>query len=199
MGKKLIIKGADFSAVAVDSLLTLDSIAWDGKTYREIFETNNFLQISPGFEDGSYEPFIINAGTPTITSEVADTGSKSLKVFGMSSQQLKSPTSMSTPNNIPMFLGVRVKCDRYVSGKVGLLFGTIGAEIEQTTEGFVTLVFIRIKTDASSWYIGSANSANLDAYIDTPVVVLSTYFTVAPTKEQFTQLYEQYVAIKKGA
>lgn len=199
MGKKLIIKGADFSAVAVDSLLTLDSIAWDGKTYREIFQTNNFLGISPGFENGSYAPFTISSGNPTVTSEVADSGSYSLKVFGTTSQQLKSPTSMSTPNNVLMFLAVRVRCDRYEAGKVGLVFGTFGATVEETTQGFVTATATRTKIDNSSWYIGSLSSANLDGYIDTPVVVLSTYFTNPPTLEQFTQLYEQYVAITKGA
>lgn len=197
MGKKLIIKGADFSAVAVDSLLTLDSIAWDGKTYREIFETNNFLQISPGFENGSYSPFIVGAGTPTITSEVADNGDYSLKVFGTTSQQIKSPLSMSTPNNVPMFLAVRIRCDRYEAGNVGLVLGGLGAIVKETTQGFVTATATRTKIDDSSWYIGSFSSANLDGYVDTPVVVLSTYFTNPPTLEQFTQLYEQYVSIKK--
>lgn len=198
MGKKLIIKGADFSSVAVDSLITLDSIAWDGKTYREIFETNNFIQISPGFDNGSYSPFDVNAGEPTITSEVADSGDYSLKVLGTTSQQIKSPTSMVTPNDILIFLAVRVRCDRYEAGKCGLILGTIGASVEETTQGFITVTATRIKNDTSSWYIGSISSANLDCYIDTPVVVLSTYFTNVPTIEQFTQLYNQYVAIKKG-
>ena len=199
MGKKLIIKGADFSAVAVDSPLSLDSIAWDGKTYREIFETNNFLQISPGFENGSYSPFTDGTGTPTITSEVADSGDYSLKVFGTTSQQIKSPLSMSTPSNVPMFLAVRVRCDRYEVGKVGLVLGGLGAVVNETTQGFVTATATRTKIDNSGWFIGSFSSANLDGYIDTPIVVLSTYFTNQPTLEQFTQLYEQYVFIKKGA
>ena len=197
MGKKLIIKGADFSAVAVDSLLTLDSIAWDGKTYRDIFETNNLLGITPGFENGSYAPLIINAGNPEVVNTVADSGQYSLKVFGATSQQLKKPnyyTSLTT-----YFLAARVSCTRYTAGKIGVLIGSDGAIATDETNGFVTIVNAIENSDVNKGvFVGSAFSANLDGYIDTPVVVISTYFTNIPGIEQFTQLYSQYVAIKKG-
>lgn len=198
MGKKLIIKGADFSAVAVDSLLTLDSIAWDSKTYREIFETNNKYGISPGFESGNYSPLVVGAGTPTVTSEVADSGVYSLKIFGNSSQQLK--TTQSAASNVKYFLAARVRCDRYVSGRIGAVLYAGGAYLERTTNGFETICNDYTTSYATPLlFIGSLLSADLDGYVDTPVAVIATYFTNVPTLEQFTQLYEQYVAIKKGS
>lgn len=200
MGKKLIIKGADFSAVAVDSLLTLDSIAWEGKTYREIFETNNYLGITPGFENGSYSPLVQNAGSPSVTDEVADSGQYSLKVSGTTSQQLKK-----SPGNEPSgiyFLANRVSCTRYVAGRIGVIFGgsELVATVSGVTDGFVTAVkLVNYTSLGAQIFVGSANSANLDGYIDTPVVVLGSYFSTLPTEEQFAQLYNQYVAIKKGA
>ena len=197
MGKKLIIKGADFSAVAVDSLFTLDSIAWDGKTYRDIFETNNLLGISPGFENGSYAPLTVNAGNPEVVNTIADSGQYSLKVFGATSQQLKDSrdTLLTT-----YLLAARVSCTRYTAGKIGVLIGSDGAVATDETNGFVTFVnAIENSSTNKALFVGSASSADLDGYIDTPVVVISTYFTNVPTIEQFTQLYNQYVAIKKGA
>lgn len=199
MGKKLIIKGADFSAVAVDSLLTLDSIAWGGKTYREIFETNNYLGITAGFENGSYSPLVVNAGTPTITNEVADSGQYSLKVFGTSSQQLQKSGSESAGT---FYIACRVSCTRYVSGMAGVILGngSSSPKVTAVTDGFISLSgVVNFTGTSASLFIGSASSANLDCYIDTPVVVLGSYFSTLPTEEQFAQLYEQYVAIKKGA
>lgn len=198
MGKKLIIKGADFSAVAVDSLLTLDSIAWDGKTYREIFETNNYLGITAGFENGSYSPLVINAGTPTITNEVADSGQYSLKVSGTTSQQLQKYGAESAGI---YYIACRVSCTRYVSGMAGVILGngSSSPKVQDVTQGFVSLSgVVNFTGSSASLFVGSASSANLDCYIDTPVVVLGSYFSVLPTEEQFTQLYTQYVAIKKG-
>lgn len=196
MGKKLIIKGADFSAVAVDSLLTLDSIAWDGMTYRDIFETNNCLGINPGFENGSFSPLSIAAGSPAITNDAADSGEYSLKAFGTSSQQVKKGGSNRL---ISYYIGARINCIRYQAGKLGVVLGSTGATISSVTNGFETVTGIRNNENTvNQLYVGSMSSANLDGYVDTPVVVLETLFTSAPTKEQFTQLYNQYVAIKKG-
>lgn len=198
MGKKLIIKGADFSAVAVDTLLTLDSIAWEGKTYREIFETNNEYGITPGFESGDYSPLVVGSGTPIVTSEVADSGVYSLKIFGNSSQQIK--TTQSAATNVKYLLAARVRCDRYVRGSIGAVLYAGGAYLERITNGFETVCNDYTTSYATPLlFVGSLNSANLDGYVDTPVAVISTYFTNVPTVEQFTQLYEQYVAIKKGA
>ena len=200
MGKKLIIKGADFSAVAVDSLLTLDSIAWDNKTYREIFETNNFLGISPGFENGSYSPLVVNSGEPTITNEVADSGQYSLKAFGNTSQQIKKSVGAAANT---YYIAYRISCTRYVSGIAGVIYGTGASspKVESITQGFISMSGIVNYTGTTNYlfFVGSASSADLDCYIDTPVVVLGSYFSTLPTEEQFAQLYEQYVAIKKGA
>ena len=95
-------------------------------------------------------------------------------------------------------MAARIRCDRYESGKLGVIIYNYGAYVNEVTDGFDTVTNIYTTSSASGLFIGSANSANLDGYVDTPVAIISTYFTTAPTLDQFTQLYNQYVAIKKG-
>lgn len=198
MGKKLIIKGADFSAVAIDGAIvnSLDTIAYENKSYREIFETRNMLGITPGFEDGSYSPLGLGAGTPTVTDSVADTGQYSLKAFGKTSQQVRTSNVYSTGS---YFCAARIRCDRYTSGKLGIIINTTGAIVTETTEqNFTTQVNYVTVSANTNFYVGSALSANLDGYVDTPVIVDAGIFTNLPSVEEFTQLYETYVSMKKA-
>ena len=176
----------------------LDSVAFDGKTYRQIFETNNLLGISPGFEDGSYSPLIVGAGTPSVTNEDSDSGEYSLKAFGTSSQQVKT-SSLSYKN--PAFVGCRVKVTRYVSGYAGVQYSSDYTIGQQAVTDWKTITYDKsgVSSNGVGLYVGSWSSANLDCYVDTPVVVYKSIFSTAPTLEQFTELYERYVAIKKAA
>lgn len=196
MGKKLIIKGADFSAVAVD-LYDINSIAYENLTFGEMFETNNLLGISPGFESGSFSPLTIGIGEPVLTDEVYDYGGYSLKSFSESSTYIVNNIRYSTT----ILLACRVRCDRYVSGLGGIVFRTTGATISETTgQKFVTTT-AKITEEAEEGqllYVGSCVAANMDVYVDLPVAIDINIFETIPDIETFTKLYNKYVNIKKN-
>ena len=175
----------------------LDSVAYDNKTYRQIFETNNSLGITPGFENGSYSPLVVAQGTPTITDEDSDSGTYSLKVdCSGASANLKTSTS-SKP---ACFNAYRIKVTSYVAGDFGMQNKNDQSVYQQAVCDWKTIAFHRTAlSSAVAVFIGCYNSANGTAYIDTPVVVLDRVFSTAPTLTKFTELYDNYVAIKKLA
>lgn len=175
----------------------LDTVAFDNKTYRQIFETNNSLGITPGFENGSYSPLVVAQGTPTITDEDSDSGTYSLKVdCSGASANLKTSTS-SKP---ACFNAYRIKVTRYAAGDFGMQNKNDQSVYQQGVCDWKTIAFHRTTlSSAVSVFIGCYNSADGTAYIDTPVVVLDSVFSAAPTLTKFTELYDNYVAIKKLA
>ena len=180
--------------------LTLDDIAYEGKTYKQIFETNNSLGINPGFEDGTFSPLVSSAGTPTITNDVADSGDYSMKCFGTSSTQVKTSSAWGTAYKQSMYVAMRARCDRYSAGTLGFSLTGIAFGLQAVSDGFETISTLSTPTYSTSSYpfLGSFSSANLDGYIDTPVVVLMNIFTNAPSKTKMDELYETYVLIKQG-
>ena len=192
MGKQLIIKNADFSSVAI-SEENLDTTAYENFTFRTLFETNNLLGISAGFESGSFSPLRATVGTAVITDEISDSGTYSLKAFGNASCYVQNSTVLSET----LLLACRVRCDRYISGISGVIFKDDGAITTETTGGeFVTKTALITKT-AGNLFVGNAVRANADTYIDTPVVVNINIFGSVPSLELFTNLYDRYVNIKK--
>ena len=178
---------------------TIDSIVLDGKSYREIFETNNIAYCN-GFDDGAYpDGFELANGTVEVTGEAYNTPSKSLKVFGSVSCQIKKPAS--DPPNTPFFLAGKVRVDRYVKGYAGVTLGKpeTGAFKTAVTNGFETVsgIFTNDYT-LQGVFIGSISSADLDAYIDDPVIIRMSSFTNAPSADELTVAYETYLSIKKG-
>lgn len=180
--------------------LTLDDIAYENLTYRQIFETNNALGISPGFENGSFAPMVAANGSPAITGDVADSGEYCLKCFGAVSTQISSASPWGSDYKQSMYVAMRVSCVRYSAGKLGFSLTGISLAKQAVTEGFETISTLSTPTYgvSSSPFVGSFSSANLDGYIDTPVVVLMGLFVSAPTKAQMDEMYETYVLIKQG-
>lgn len=174
----------------------LNTIAYDGKTYKQIFETNNTLGISPGFDNGSYSPLDVGAGSPAITTEEADTGQYSLKCSGTTSQQVRTSGSFSDKG----FVACRVKVTSWTAGYCGAQYNSINAGANYVTDGWETKVIHRGDTSpTSAVYVGSYTSANLTGYVDSPVFVKDSVFSTVPTTEKFTQLYNEYIAIKKAS
>lgn len=170
----------------------LDTVVFDGKSYKQIFETNNALGINPGFENGSYSPLTVNAGSPTITTEDADSGTYSLKASGTSSAQVKSGNKSGAA-----FIACRVKVTSYTAGSCGCQYDYT-AGVNRVTDGWETAYQNRTGTSQAVCYVGSFNSANLTGYVDTPVVILKSTFSTVPTFDEFKALYDQYVAIKRA-
>ena len=173
---------------------TLDSIAYENLTYREIFEQNNFLGISPGFEDGSISPLVVSAGNPTLQSVEFDSGQYALDCSGTTSQQLRDTTS----TNHPAFTAARVKITSWTSGFAGIQYGTgTNGGINRVTNGWETIVAERYYTSNTNAFVGSFSSANLTGYVDMPVVILKSIFNVAPTLVEFQALYNTYCELKR--
>lgn len=192
----LAVTGDDVELTVDDSTATLDSIAYDGLTYRQIFETNNALGISSGFENGSYSPLVVNTGSPTIQSTEKDSGTYALMASGTSSQQVKTSATNITA---PAFIACRAKVTSYTAGYCGVQYSSAGSVGAQGVTDWETFVGQRASSGSGvGMYVGSFSSANLTGYIDTPVVVMKSIFSTPPTLSQFTQLYNNYVSLKKG-
>ena len=194
MGKSLIIKGADFSTNGISK--SLDAIAYESFSYRDIFETNNLLGISPGFEDGTYTGLKAVAGNPVITDSIADTGTYSLKCFGNTSCQVNRQAGALDVGNY--FAAARVNCVRYVTGFAGAALGTYFDDcINHVTNEFVTVATKVSSSERIGVFYGSFSSADLDCYIDTPVCIDLSIFSNEPSKEMLTLMYDTYIKIKK--
>lgn len=191
----LAVTGDDVELTVDDSTATLDSIAYGGLTYRQIFETNNMLGISPGFESGNYSPLVVGAGSPSVQSSVKDSGTYALMASGTSSQQVKTS---STNITAPAFIACRVKVTSYTAGYCGIQYSSAGSVGAQAVTDWNTFVGRKTGTSGYGIFVGSFSSANLTGYVDTPVVVPESIFTSVPSTETFTQLYNNYVSLKKG-
>ena len=181
-----------------DSNITLDTIIYDGKSLRTIFETNNVISITPGFEGGSFSPYTINAGTPAVQSDEKDSGDYALKVDGSTSQQIISPGTAKGK----AFMASRVKITAWTAGYCGIQYGNDNdahdGGVAGVTNGWVTVVGEKTNGTAYRVYIGSFASANLTGYIDTPVIVFKSIFENVPSKELFTALYNKYCSLKRN-
>ena len=174
--------------------LSLDSVAWEGLTYRDIFITNNKAYIN-GFNDKTFSPFLQNTGTNTITTDACYTGPYSLAAFGSPSQQIKSVDTLPIGD---YFVASKVYCTRYAAGELGVCLYSSTVGVTETTDGFVTAAGIISAKTEGRIFIGSIHSADLDGYVDDPVVVDLSIFTTRPTGAELTALYETYVDLEKA-
>lgn len=195
MGKSLIIKGADFSENGIQQTLT--DVAYENYTYQDLFETNNILGISSGFENGSYAPLVVSAGAPTISNTDSDSGTYSLKCDGTTSQQLRMSTYLQSQKML--FAAVRVKCTEYTQGCIGVVLRkNTAACVDYLTDGYETKTALDTVSFNSGIFVGSALAANLKGNIDNPVVIDMSIFDNAPGIETLTRLYNTYVQILKS-
>ena len=177
---------------------TLDSVAYGGKTYRDIFATNNLIP-QGDFENG-LDWITTSTNNPSITDEAYTSKAHSLKCFGTSSVQIRKDITVSSPIEIAVLANVRV--DRYASGGgAGFVVGE-NTLINRVTSGFETLYYRRVLNGTSSVFVGTASAANCDAYIDDFVLInLTSLFGKAsnfPTQAELTQLYDEWIAIKNS-
>lgn len=186
------------------TISSLDDIAWEDKTYRDIFITNNRApNINGNSMTNSYGniTYTDSAGSTTIVSDPTAADNYvppySLYVTGTSSQQAKSNTNYASTTSY--FLAANVKVTDYTKGYCGIIFGSqFGACASTVTDGYEVFSFIGDNTAASTsstaLFIGSASSANLTGYINNPVAIDMSIFTTAPTLEELTNLYKNYTA-----
>ncbi|MBQ7875232.1 MAG: hypothetical protein IJ306_08775, partial [Oscillospiraceae bacterium] len=173
---------------------SVDDVAWENLTYRDIFITNNIVYVN-GFNEKTFSPFIQNTGTNTVTNEAYYTGPYSLKAFGSPSQQIKSVSSIGTAGEY--FLAAKAYCTRYSAGTLGVCLGYNSVGLKEVTDGFVTVSGIVSAEASNGAFLGSFHTADLDGYVDDPVAVNMAIFETAPTLEEMTVLYDEYVEMEK--
>ena len=176
--------------------IDLDTVAFGGKTYRDIFDANNLVPFGD-FENG-LDWITTSTNNPVISDEACVSKSHSLKCFGTSSTQIRKDIPVEASIEIAVLCSVRV--DRYVSGGgAGFVVGENNL-INHVTDGFETLYYRRTMRGATSVFVGTVSSANCDAYIDDFVIIdLTSLFgasTNFPSQSELTELYSNWIAIK---
>lgn len=177
-------------AFGVSSLL--DDVAFDGKTYREIFEDNNLLPFGD-FENG-LGWIKTNTNGAVITPEDYCSKSHSLKCFGTSSVQIRK--DLSYASTIDVAILCKVKVTRYVSGGgAGFVFSS-NHLINHVTDGYETIYSRKkLTTSVASLFVGTVSSANCDAYIDdVRIINLTALFNpVGAIEAKLKTAYDEYI------
>lgn len=177
---------------------SLDSVAFGGKTYREIFETANILPYGD-FESG-LSWITTNTGGATITDEICASKTHSLKCFGSSSVQIRKDIPAQVAGSL--YTACKLYVVRRSAGNCGFTtsFSTNYA-LNAPTDGFVTASTIREVTQQSSTqsvFFGTYANANADVYVDDCVCIHLTglFGETIPTKAEIDMLYDEYIKIK---
>lgn len=185
----------------------LDSIAYENKSYRDIFMTGNLLS-GTDFENGIPTGWTVNAGSPEITTEDYVSASHSVKYAGTTSAQYGIDSSAAAgfgrTAGKTYFQACKMNCTRYVAGYLGFsnIVGDFVGSISAVTDGWVTKYKYGAPSTSEepSWgFVGSYGSANLDGYMDDLVnVCLSDLFETVPNSDTILALYEEYCTLRNG-
>lgn len=203
----------------VVSGLTLDDIAYNNLTYRDVFITNNEVSIGDfegdlnissttvNLENNYY--YKANAGTPIQTLEACVSPTQSLKCYGNSSTQIEFGNTSKIFNPNQKYLACAcVNVKRYLRGYAGAQFNlsfalptvmSIETSCENVTDGFEPIVKMITPIQAITgfrFFIGSYSNANLDCYVDDII------FTPVPntlTESEALVLYKKYLKIRRKA
>ena len=163
-------------------------------SYKDTFGGSKNLLYPMDFETGSFSPATINAGTPNITDENYKTKPYSLQAFGNTSQQILTQ-GISFKAGHTYYLGCFVNVKRYVKGYAGMLLGSCIIGVNYVTDGYV-LKSCEWSFDSATndmAFIGTWSSADIDAYVDNPVVIDMT--EIAANKEQLDTLLNIYAEL----
>lgn len=194
-----------FSVTVTAASETLDTIVYEGKSYRDIFMTGNQVH---GFdwENGLPAGVSGNSGSPSITTDDCYSTSHCMKAYGTTSQQYKSVNTSGVAdwnkyNGKIYFTGFKCKVTRYVKGNIGVSVTAFNTGPTAVTDGWqsYTKYTNTTGTTASTAYIGSRSSANLDGYVDDIVMInLTDMFTTVPSEADMITWYNAYCDLRKA-
>lgn len=193
---------------------TLDSIAYGGKTYREIFinknimpNINNNVLLSNAANTVVYTqykseyPVTIKQSTEAETNYVP---SYYMDVSGAESRYLQrdannsgSDGAVATAGEI-FFGGVNVKITDWTMGRVGINVGSnyTLAVADRVTNGYERLTAKITAAKDAGYFVGSTGKASLTGYINNPVLVRGSIFgSNMPSESEWTTLYNNYCEI----
>ena len=189
-------------------IATLDSVAYEGKTYRQIFEGGNsfFFDAESPFGAVNVEEYLNQSGSniPVREQSVVDSGIYSLychSEVGKSSclRQTTANTHRLIQNKI-YYIACRMNVTTLpIENACGVIAESAWV-IKQygTTSGWVTSSSLfQNGSSNAKLYFGLFSGVEGDMYFDTLVSVPVEIFSTPPTKAQWDAMYAEYVAIKK--
>ena len=176
----------------------IKEIAYEDKSYEDIFEKNNILPNNLDSMSSNTDIYKDYSGSTTLQYIRYNTKNSAMYVTGTTSQQAMSTLTYTGT----YYFASKVRCTRYVQGWIGIVYGGDrtkfdGIALTSTSDSFVTCSGIRTLSDQNV-FIGSAGSANLDGYIDDTVGINLDIFDETPSEEKLNELYEAYLERKKG-
>ncbi len=197
-----------FTVTVTHYQATLDTVVYENKSYRDIFITANQLQ-GFDFENGLPGGCTSNAGSPSLSTDDAYSGTHALKAFGSTSTQYKSVNTAGVADwnkyaDKQYFSAFKAKCTRYTKGSLGLSISNSPFQdsVTAVTDGWITKHRYTTTTagkSASSAYIGSYASADLDGYIDDIVIInMTDLFTAIPAEADILGWYNDYCDLRKA-
>jgi hypothetical protein len=176
----------------------LDNIAYEGKSYRDIFITNNLCP-SGDFENG-LDGFTITNGTPEIVSNIYNSGSHSLRIQSTGGWQ-QVTKQVTTPTGTVYSAGM-FRVDKQTTGKIGLRGDSGGVQnaefISKTTNGFERVSLAFDSNGSVRFFVCNGVDSDMTAYIDDVVLVSLSTFSTVPDKETMDTLYDNYINIITG-
>lgn len=196
-----------------DEAETIDTVTYEGKTLRDIFETNSIIQ-GGDFENGM--PTIDGVAgelikNPAIQNDVCDTGSAAMKVEANGgTHYIKLPVHTYIGGHIH-YNAFRARVDEYTQGRMGVQgVWACYAPTETTLGAWVRCSSYRgasseLNDKSYNSFIGCMSDANgnlpvLTGYIDNSVVLdLTALFGAGnePGKGQMDALYDLYIDLQK--
>ena len=192
---------------------TLDTVAYGGKTYRDIFITGNIIE-SGDFENGIPGIGGVKAtkkNNPTIQSDVKETGNYALMFDANKTSEYYTLPKYTYTNGHAYYVAIRAMVESFEFGYIGLqcYANTYAPEIPTMGE-WVTSSRREIATSSTtSAYLGGlprrlngvSTAPTLKGYIDNVCLLdLTAIFGEGnePSHGQMDYLYEQYIHILRG-
>jgi hypothetical protein len=189
-----------------DEIMTLDSIAYGGKTYREIFidsnimpDINNNVLLTNASNSVVYKQYKTEYPASIKQNTVAETNyvpSYYMDVSGAESRYLQRESGAAAATNGEIFFGgVNVKITNWTVGRAGI---NVGTDYSLSIDGRVTNGYERLTAkiaagEGAGYFIGSTGKANLTGYINNPVLVRGSIFgNSMPSESEWTTLYNSY-------
>lgn len=194
--------------------MTLDSIAYGGKTYREIFinknimpNINNNVLLSNAADTVVYAQYKSEYPATIKQSTAAETNyvpSYYMDVSGTESRYLQRDSANSSSDGAAatageiFFGGVNVKITEWAAGRVGINVGSnyALAVADRVTNGYERLTVKITASKDAGYFVGSTGKASLTGYINNPVLVRGSIFgSNMPSESEWTTLYNNYCEI----
>lgn len=188
------------AVVKGETTISLDKVAYEDKTYRDIFMAGNMFTIGD-FENG-FGNTASSKVTPEITDEAHISGTYSMKCFGSAHYRTATIQRNGFPQSV-LYCAASVRVDRYVQGNIGIQAVSgdlINITLNRTTDGFERLSGTRaINANGTlTAHVGTFSSPDIDAYMDDVVIIDLSMFATMPSKEKMDELYDSYINILLG-